>query len=691
MGAVTLLALAILVLSLILGVRAGQNQLEARRRQEVGIALQKAVDLRTDGQLEAALAEYRRVLAMDPGNSAAGEGLESLLAIAMGGTPSELVAAPQAGAPNAAVSTGLTPAPAAPLTAPPAAPPATGTASGTGAGTGAAGGNPDSQAMLRPQAVLPSSGTVAPAATGTAASAGVSGGSAGVTVGGDVAMASLPANLPAAVTDQFTRAQTAFRAGRWQQSIDLLTQLRANPATATNTQVAQLLFDAYVNIAGEKDNEDNLESALTLYNKALELQPTDQDVLHEKELISTYLDMQQAYDTDSATAVDLLLQLYILDPQYRDVESRLFNERVVYGDELAIDLDWCNAATQYGAALQMTGMIFPPDLAAKQAQAQATCTNGGTPVALSASAVTTTEASADLSALGFSTPGLATSGLAAPDLATPSGRPSTGRILYSVRDPVDGRNRIWVQPAVGGTATVLAEDGAQPALRADGTRLVYRNVRSGQGGLSASDPATGVFFQITDYPEDVLPSWNSAGSRIVFASNREGDRRWRVYLAWAEEKGSVATLSFGESPAYHPFSDLIVHRGCDATGNGCGLWIMDSTGANRKPLTNVAGDDRPAWSPDGRTVVFTSDGRDGSADIYRVDVATGQVTRLTDSPASDVAPSVDPNGEWVAFFSNRDGAWKLWAVPLAGGAAQLIAPLKGEVGDWGTQGIQWVY
>jgi Tol biopolymer transport system component len=118
---------------------------------------------------------------------------------------------------------------------------------------------------------------------------------------------------------------------------------------------------------------------------------------------------------------------------------------------------------------------------------------------------------------------------------------------------------------------------------------------------------------------------------------------------------------------------------------------MDSAGGNRRPLTAVAGDNRPAWSPDGRSVVFTSDGRDGNAEIYRADVATGQVTRLTDSPGLDVNPSVDPDSEWVAFLSNRDGAWKLWVVPLVGGPAQLLAPLRGEVGDWNTQGVQWVY
>jgi TolB protein len=240
----------------------------------------------------------------------------------------------------------------------------------------------------------------------------------------------------------------------------------------------------------------------------------------------------------------------------------------------------------------------------------------------------------------------------------------------------------------------VIEDGAQPALRSDGLRFVYSNMRSDLGGLSAVDPATNVFFRITDYTEDILPSWDPTGGRVVFASNREGDRRWRIYAVWAEENGEVAMLSFGEAPAWNPVSDLIVHRGCDETGNGCGLWIMDGAGSNRRPITNVPGDNRPAWAPNGSAVVFMSDGRDGNTDIYRLDVSAtgtpGAVVRLTNDSAVDAAPVVSPDGQWVAFMSNRDGAWKIYAVPMAGGATQLVATIKGDAGDWHMQSMLWV-
>ncbi len=259
-------------------------------------------------------------------------------------------------------------------------------------------------------------------------------------------------------------------------------------------------------------------------------------------------------------------------------------------------------------------------------------------------------------------------------------------------DPLTGRSQIMAQPVGSGQpAQLIVQDASQPALRADGTRLTFRNLRSNMAGLSSIDPGTGLTLRFTDYAEDSVPSWNPQGSRVAFASNREGDRRWRIYMVWAENDGATDTLGFGESPSWHPGADLIAFRGCNPSGNNCGLWTMASSGNNPAPLTTVPDDDRPAWSPDGSFVVFTSSSRDGNNEIYRVDTNSGQVLRLTNNAAIDVLPAVSPDGAWVAFASNRDGSWKLWAVPSDGGDATLIGPITGQMNNWTDQGIQWTY
>lgn len=84
-GAITILAISILIFSLVLGVRAGQQQVEIQRRQQIGIALQRATDFQAEGNLQAALDEYQKILVLDASNDLAQQGIENLLALAGSG------------------------------------------------------------------------------------------------------------------------------------------------------------------------------------------------------------------------------------------------------------------------------------------------------------------------------------------------------------------------------------------------------------------------------------------------------------------------------------------------------------------------------------------------------------------------------------------------------------------------------
>ena len=73
----------------------------------------------------------------------------------------------------------------------------------------------------------------------------------------------------------------------------------------------------------------------------------------------------------------------------------------------------------------------------------------------------------------------------------------------------------------------------------------------------------------------------------------------------------------------------------------------------------------PAWSPDGTRVAFTST-RDGNPEIYIADRDGKNVRRLTNHPGIDISPTWSPSGTQVAFTSDRTGTPQIWIVGVDG-------------------------
>lgn len=79
------------------------------------------------------------------------------------------------------------------------------------------------------------------------------------------------------------------------------------------------------------------------------------------------------------------------------------------------------------------------------------------------------------------------------------------------------------------------------------------------------------------------------------------------------------------------------------------LYTMAEDGTNVRRLTfNNATDRMPRFSPDGESLAFASD-RDGDLDIYVLHVATGALTQLTNDPARDDIPVFTSDGQTVVY------------------------------------------
>ncbi len=66
-------------------------------------------------------------------------------------------------------------------------------------------------------------------------------------------------------------------------------------------------------------------------------------------------------------------------------------------------------------------------------------------------------------------------------------------------------------------------------------------------------------------------------------------------------------------------------------------------------LTDGDSDDvSPAVSPDGTRIAFSSR-RNGAWDIYLLEIASGNITQLTNTPQYEGAPTWSPDGQWLAY------------------------------------------
>ncbi|MBN2432559.1 MAG: PD40 domain-containing protein [Acidobacteria bacterium] len=83
------------------------------------------------------------------------------------------------------------------------------------------------------------------------------------------------------------------------------------------------------------------------------------------------------------------------------------------------------------------------------------------------------------------------------------------------------------------------------------------------------------------------------------------------------------------------------------------LFIVATTGGTARQLTShPARDFWPAWSPDGRSIAFSTD-RLGNSDVFVVPVEGGTPTRLTFHSADDIVTGWTPDGQCVLFTSYR--------------------------------------
>lgn len=114
----------------------------------------------------------------------------------------------------------------------------------------------------------------------------------------------------------------------------------------------------------------------------------------------------------------------------------------------------------------------------------------------------------------------------------------------------------------------------------------------------------------------------------------------------------------------------------------------DSTDVARVTFAEEGADFDPRISSDGRYMVFASTQHSHNPDIYLKNTGSTILTQLTDDPSRDVMPAISPNGDWVAFCSDRLLDWNIYIMPRTGGRpVQITSSAAAELHpSWSPDG-----
>lgn len=160
---------------------------------------------------------------------------------------------------------------------------------------------------------------------------------------------------------------------------------------------------------------------------------------------------------------------------------------------------------------------------------------------------------------------------------------------------------------------------------------------------------------------------------LLFAS-KFGDRD--ALFFWDVKKNKVVgryqfdSLVAVISPAWSNDGRRVVFSGLTNGGVSDLFTFEMSSGVLRRVTDDVYEDLDAIWLPADRALVFSSDrgvnGVEGSKNLYRVDVESSAITPLTNGAWIDETPRWDSDEGRIIFASDRDGTFNLYSVDTLG-------------------------
>jgi hypothetical protein len=226
-------------------------------------------------------------------------------------------------------------------------------------------------------------------------------------------------------------------------------------------------------------------------------------------------------------------------------------------------------------------------------------------------------------------------------------------------------------------------DGRLAYYRNDG------HTTAGLYAMSKANSGYGVGKLLTRTSGNATPAFLPDGS-LIYDSVESSKMRiyfyWDLFRRkpgeWGQETEQGERLSFGlraNEPTVSPDGTQVAYV-VNKQGTSY-LYVSELDGPTGKPLgapRKLVPNARfnqvytPRWSPDGSKIAFSAWTDGGYRDIRLVDVATGALTEITHDRALDTGPAFSPDGKTLFFSSDRTGIANIYAYDFATGALDQV-------------------
>ena len=280
-----------------------------------------------------------------------------------------------------------------------------------------------------------------------------------------------------------------------------------------------------------------------------------------------------------------------------------------------------------------------------------------------------------------------------PDLS-----PEGGFVTYTVESRLlkedKNEDRIWMVPTAGGEAVPLTAAGASSSharWSPDGKSIAFLSARNeGNTQVWRLPRLAGEAERLTDTPQDVEDfAWSPDSRRLVLVLRDPSAED----LETAKERKDRAAVSREKRKVQKPRVIDRLQFKMDEIGyldrRRTHLYVFDLAAKTLTQITSGEFDDsEPAWSPDGRSIAFSSNRSQPDPDatydiniwVVRADTheKEAHLTQITTNPGADTAPSWSPDGRWITYVTQLDPHLSDYAVrhvavaPATGGSAKVL-------------------